>query len=521
MMERSPADPTPSEHRTDDSEYRLLFDSNPNPMWVYDRETFAFLTVNEAAVHHYGYTKEEFLTMTIRDIRPADQVPELLRELSAPNPDPLNPVVWQHRKKNGTIIQVEITAQPTLFRGRPASLVLAHDVSKRIQLEQQLRQSQRLDAIGRLAAGIAHDFNNILSVIMGTTELALQELEERSTVAREDLEGILEAARRAATLTRQILAFGRKQVLTLQTLNLNELVSGMDQLLRRTIREDITLECRLAPDLASILADKSQVEQVLLNLVVNARDAMPRGGQIRLETCNAEVDAEYVRQHAQAVPGQYVVIVVSDSGIGMTAEQQVHIFEPFYTTKPMGDGTGLGLSTVYGIVKQSGGFIWVYSEPGRGSTFKVYLPAVLQGDASTAPRPVISPAAVKPRQSTETILLVEDDESVRRIARRILSEAGYRVVIARDPEEAVRFCADHAMPFDLVLSDVVMPGTNGFDLSLQLLAVRPSLRVLMMSGYAGSTIGQLGELKPGMAFIEKPFTAKGLLERVGRLLDLT
>ncbi|HEX8096706.1 MAG TPA: ATP-binding protein, partial [Pyrinomonadaceae bacterium] len=379
---------------------------------------------------------------------------------------------------------------------------------------EQLRQSQKMEAVGRLAGGVAHDFNNLLTAIMGYSDLSLRKLEEHDPL-RHSFEEIRKAADRAASLTRHLLAFSRKQVLQPKVMSLNTTVSEVDQMLRRLIGEDVEVVCVLAPDLGLIKADQSQVEQVLMNLVVNARDAMPGGGKLTVETANVYLDEEYAARHVAARPGYYVQLVVSDTGTGMSEETQARIFEPFFTTKEMGKGTGLGLSTVYGIVKQSAGSVWVYSELGTGTTFKVYLPRV--DEEAEEVRAKSRPAEL-PR-GDETILLVEDDEMVRTMTRGILEMSGYRVQEAKLGEEALRLFAERGASVDLLLTDVVMPQMSGKQLRDCLSAVRPDLPVLFMSGYTDEAVVHHGVLSQGAAFLQKPFTPAGLLQKVREVLD--
>ena len=384
----------------------------------------------------------------------------------------------------------------------------------KLLLEQQLRQAQKMEAIGQLAGGVAHDFNNVLTAIAGNAEL-LQEGFADGDPKRETVEEIRTAASRAESLTRQLLAFSRQQIMQPKVLKLNRVVAGMEKMLRRLIGEDIDLVCVLPNDVGQVVADPSQIEQVILNLAVNARDAMPTGGKLTIETGNAEFDAIYARAHPPAVPGRFVMIAVSDSGSGMSPEVQARVFEPFFTTKAPGKGTGLGLATVYGIVKQSGGFIWVYSEPGQGTTFKIYL-----GRAADDQRPeTVSTAVAEVRGGDEVILLVEDEAAVRRVALHALQRYGYTVLEAALPSEALTICREHTGKIDLVVTDVVMPGMSGPDLAQQLLALRPALKVLLSSGYPGEAIAHRGELFSGLAFLPKPFTPTGLARKVREVLD--
>jgi signal transduction histidine kinase len=378
--------------------------------------------------------------------------------------------------------------------------------------QDQLLQSQKMEAIGRLAGGIAHDFNNLLTVIAGQTYMLRNQT--GAGPVREGVERIEGTAERAAELIRQLLAFSRKQVLQPGILRLNAIVESMAPMLTRVIGEDIELSTRLEPRLLHVKADPTQIEQVIMNLAVNARDAMPRGGQLTLETANVTVDALYAAQHPDVTPGAYVMLAVSDTGTGMDAETRRRLFEPFYTTKEPGKGTGLGLSTVYGIVKQSGGHIWVYSEPGRGATFKIYLPVA----SEAADVPAVVPPDDVPC-GTETILLVEDESDVRTLVRQVLQERGYRVVEATGPREALHIASDVTTPIDLLLTDVIMPQMTGRVLADLLTTEQPAMPVLFMSGYADSAVVEHGVLQAGRAYLQKPFTPMQLARVVRRVLD--
>ncbi len=387
------------------------------------------------------------------------------------------------------------------------------DVTNRTMLEEQLRQSQKLEAVGMLAGGIAHDFNNLLTVIAGYCDLSLSSLREADPLYR-NLHEISKASTRAATLTRQLLAFSRKQVLQPRVIDLNEVVAEMEQLLKRLIGEDIQFRAIPGKPLGSVRADPGQIEQVIMNLAVNSRDAMPNGGQLTIETANVFLDEEHARRHVSVVPGNYVMLAVTDSGHGMDAATQSRIFEPFFTTKEQGKGTGLGLSTVYGIVKQSGGSIWAYSEPEFGTTFKIYLPEVRES-------PLESRAAETQDtiQGTETILLAEDEELVRNLTREVLSSYGYVVLEAANGAQALLKSNQHPGDIHLLLTDVVMPEMNGPELAGQLLKTRPSMKVLYMSGYTDNAIVHQGVLNENENFIQKPFAPVALAEKVRTVLD--
>jgi PAS domain S-box-containing protein len=506
-----------AELRLADSErqYRILFESNPHPMWVYDVLSLRFLAVNTAAVQRYGYTREEFLARDIRDIRPPDDVPRLMEQLTRSDRD-RTPVrhagVYRHRTRDGSVFQVEIASSDIVFEGRAARLVLAVDVTEKQALESQLRQAQKMESVGRLAGGVAHDFNNMLGVISGYGELLRKRVADERL--RKYADDILKAADRAAGLTRQLLAFSRRQVLQPKVLDLNEVVSELERMLRRLIGEDIRLVVALHEGLPPIKADAGQLEQVLMNLVVNARDAMPTGGRLLIETGRATFDAAYAAAHAGVELGSYVMVAVSDTGEGMTPEVRAQIFEPFFTTKGAGKGTGLGLATVHGIVRQSGGHVFVYSEPGRGSTFKIYFPAVEE-----SLQPARPPKEEEAPRGTETILVVEDEAALRDILRECLEAGGYRVLEAADGLAALKLAESQAGPIDLLVTDVVMPGMGGSEIARQLAAQRPDLKVLYMSGYTDDAVVLHGVLGAEVPFLEKPFTAASLARKIREVLD--
>jgi len=405
-------------------------------------------------------------------------------------------------------------------RGRWARGIIM-DVTDRVRLEgalhtaeEQLRQSQKMEAIGRLAGGIAHDFNNLLSVVLSYSDMLLSAGVVPEPHAA-DLREIHGAAGRAANLTRALLAFSRQQVLEPAVVDLNDVVHGMDKMLRRVIGEDIELRWTADPALGRVRVDPGQIEQVLMNLAVNARDAMPAGGKLTLETSNIDLDESYARMHVGVTPGPHVMLAVTDTGAGMSKDVQAKIFEPFFTTKDIGKGTGLGLSTVFGIVRQSGGHIWVYSEPGQGTTFKLYFPRTDQVPEVKA-RAGVAPATLR---GSETLLLVEDDEHLRVVSRTILAKNGYRVIAADTPAEALARCTHEPGVIHLMITDVVMPGMNGLQLATQAAKSRPDMKVLYVSGYTNDTIVHHGVLDEGVAFLQKPITPDTLLRRVRDLLD--
>jgi two-component system cell cycle sensor histidine kinase/response regulator CckA len=389
-------------------------------------------------------------------------------------------------------------------------LVVAQETLR--QAQHQLLQSQKMEAVGRLAGGVAHDFNNLLSVIEGHAELLLAELGP-GTPGRKRVEEILWAADRAASLTRQLLAFTRQQVLEPRVLRLDAVVGEARHMLERIIGEDVSLDVVAPPDLWRVRADPNQIVQILLNLAVNARDAMPRGGTLSIELANADLDDRYAASHRPCPAGPYAMLAVSDTGLGMDAETRRRAFEPFFTTKKAGEGTGLGLSTVYGIVKQSGGFIWVYSEEGRGTTFKIYLPRVEEAEAELVAAPPPPPS-----HATGRILLVEDDRGVRGLMAEVLEAGGYSVRAAGGPAEALAWAEGSSEPVDVLVTDVVMPGMGGRDLAHRLAGLRPGLRVLFVSGFAADVLTRQGEIGPGRRFLSKPFSGASLLKSVAEAL---
>jgi PAS domain S-box-containing protein len=420
------------------------------------------------------------------------------------------------KRRDGTPITVRCTGRRVQeeHQGVPCFDVFAEDVTERRILERQLRMAGKMEAVGRLSGGIAHDFNNLLGVIIGYSQLLKRRLDPGNALL-EPAEEIEKAGQRAASLTRQLLAFSRQQILTPSILNLNDLILDMAKMLPRLLGEDITVNTSLCEALGMVKADQGQIEQVIMNLAVNARDAMPEGGKLRIETANVELDQAYAWQHAGAKPGHYVMLAVIDSGAGIDAETLAHIFEPFFTTKGVGKGTGLGLATVYGVVKQSGGYIWVDSEPGQGASFQIFLPRVEEAVTPTV--------ANKPLGETiggsETILLVEDAEALRKLTQSLLESHGFHVLVAQNGEEAIQVEARHSGKIDLLLTDVVMPGMNGRVLTERLLPKQPGMRVLYISGYTDSFIAGHGVLERGVVLLHKPFTEDALIRKVREVLD--
>ena len=614
--------------------YRVLFESMPLPVWVFDVDTHQILAVNAAAVSHYGYSREEFLALSIEDLRPPEDTAGLQAHarMSTQDGGIQSSGHWRHQKKDGSLILLEVTWHSLTWNGRPARIVAASDITERRraekalaesealyrkvieasfdgielteegvvreanrgfaemfgyrvdemigrpfldfvaeesadavrqrglqgiegtyelvgkrkdgtrilleatarthnigsrrgrltalrdvtekrQLEEHSRQAQKMEAVGRLAGGVAHDFNNLLTVITSCAELVLMDTAEIDP-RRENVEEIRKASQAAAGLTRQLLAFSRQQVIEPRLVTIEGVVATADKMLQRLIGEDIELVAVLNEDPATVKIDPGQLEQVVMNLAVNARDAMPDGGKLTLETSAVELDEAYARTHWPATAGRFALLAVSDTGIGMTEQTRARIFEPFFTTKEIGKGTGLGLATVYGIVKQSGGFIWVYSEPGHGTTFKIYLPQV--NEAPTASQRVPTATSLF---GTETILLAEDASALRAAARQILERYGYTVLEVPNSTEALTLADSRPGPIHLLLTDVVMPGMSGRELAERFTLKRPDVKILYMSGYTDDAVVRHGVLRPGTAYLQKPFTPETLGRKIREVLD--
>ncbi len=484
-----------------------------DPVFVKD-DQFRFTLVNDALCALLGRPREEILGKTGLEFLPSDQMDHFLevdrKVLSSGVEDLCKELLTAYDGRVHTIV----TKKTCYVDGQGARFIVGaiRDVTRQESLEEQLRMSQKMEAIGSLAGGVAHDFNNLLSVILGNTAFAMEALRETDPI-RSDLLEVKQAAESAAALTRQLLAFSRRQILQPVPLSLNRIAAGIEKMLRRIVGEDLDYVQVLAPDLGMVRADPGQIEQVLMNLVVNARDAMPAGGKLTIETQNVEIDEEHAARHVAVTPGAYVLLAVTDTGCGMDEQTKARVFEPFFTTKRPGKGTGLGLSTAYGIVKQSGGSIWVDSEPGKGTTFKIYLPRDL-GTKATVPPRVVTRAT-----GTETVLVVEDEEALRKVVRRSLTAAGFTVLTAADGVAALEIAARHTGDIQLLLSDVIMPKMSGRALALEFLKTRPAIKVLYMSGYTDNAIVHHGVLDEGTQFIGKPFTGAELARKVREVLD--
>ena len=502
------------ELRRSEERYRDLVENARDIIYTQDLEG-NYTSINKAGEQLTGYTRAEALKMNLmQTIAPEyrEKAREMIRRKLAGEAETIYDL--EILTKHGGQVALEVNTRLIYQNGVPVGVQgIARDVTERKHLEAQLRQSQKLEAVGQLAGGVAHDFNNLLTVILGYSEMMLRRLEANNPLHR-NLEEIKKAAERASSLTRQLLAFSRKQVLQPKVIDLNAVVADMGKMLLRLIGEDIELITDLKPSLALVKADPGQIEQVLMNLAVNARDAMPRGGTIMITTDHIVLKDELAHKYVSIEPGPHVMLTVSDTGRGMDADTQARVFEPFFTTKGSGKGTGLGLATVYGIVKQSGGSIWLYSELGKGTTFKIYLPRV---DDAASEQEI---ACMQPvPKGTETLLLVEDEEQVRRIIKEALERQGYKVLSASNGEEALRLAADRRIEIHLLLTDVVMPQMSGRELAERLGAERQQLKVLYMSGYTDDAIVRHGLLEETLNFIQKPFDSAGVARKVREVLD--
>jgi PAS domain S-box-containing protein len=493
---------------------RQVIDTNPHLIFVKDWDG-RYVLANEAVAEHYGTKVENLLGKRDADFNPKhEEVDKYLqddREVISSQQGTFITEEPATIAKTGEIRWFQTVKVPLLSLDGTTRQVLgvATDITQRKHLEEQFRQAHKMEAVGRLAGGVAHDFNNVLTIIRAQTEFLLADLPE-ADLRRADVQEIQDAADRAAAFTRQLLAFSRRQLLQPEVLDLNGVVSGMEMMLRRLVGEDVVVVSKLQPELPRISADPSQLQQVVLNLAVNARDAMPRGGTFLIETALVELDQHYPRQHPTAKPGVHVVLAVTDTGCGMDAATRLRVFEPFFTTKEPGKGTGLGLSTVYGIVKQSGGHIWVYSEVGRGTTFKLYFPPHYGAVKASEPERTVPPLS----GAGATILLVEDERPVRSTVRRLLERHGYKVLEAANGQDALTLVVSRQTEIHLVLSDMVMPGMGGMELADRVRAVAPTLPVLLMTGYTEEAISRAGDRPREEQIIEKPFTLNAMLEKV-------
>ncbi|MBU1162059.1 MAG: response regulator, partial [Proteobacteria bacterium] len=502
----------------EEDKYRVLVEESPFGVSLIGKDG-DYKYVNPKFVEMFGYalkeipTGREWFRMAYPDKEYRNQVISAwITAIKETKVGTCRPLIFTVTCKDGS--KKEIQFLPVNMK-RGGQFLIYEDLTKQRGLEARLNQVQKMEAIGRLAGGVAHDFNNLLTTIIGNVGILLMGFQEEDP-QRECLEEIRDAGERAAALTRQLLAFSRKQTLRLVVLNINEVITGIKKMLIRLIGEDVKVGTVLESDLLKVKADRSQMEQLIMNLAVNAKDAMPSGGKITIETKNVYLDESYGREHdVEFKPGPYVMLAVSDTGIGMDDETKSHIFEPFFTTKEKGEGTGLGLSTIYGIVKQTGGYIWVYSEPGQGTTFKIYLPGVEMADEPVQ-REINSFGRLR---GSETVLLVEDDKSLRNMAQKVFKQQGYSVLEAKNGEDALKVAEAHEGPIHLMITDVVMPGMTGRELAERIQSIRPETKVVYMSGYTNNAISHHGVLEPGLNFIEKPFTPENVMRKIREVLD--
>ena len=499
-----------------DERYGMLFQSNPQPMWVFDVESLSFLGVNDAATRHYGYSHEEFLEMTIMDILPPENAPGLHHGLERTGAQRGDVALAQHQRKDGAIVDMELVSHEMELDGRRARLVLGTDITERTltraalhQSEEQLRQAQRMDAAGRLAGGVAHDFNNLLTTIRGFSDLILRDLPEEHG-RRKDVEQIRKAADRGAQLARQLLSFGQPVALQPRVLELNSVVANMEGLLQRLVGADIRLTTHLRPGLGEVKMDPGQLEQILVNLVLSARDAMPAGGTLTIETGERQISGSTPVRSVK--PGRYLVLAVSDSGTGVEGDTLTHMYDPFVASRASGSRSGLGLSIVYGIVKQNAGGVRVSSEPEQGTTVKVFLPRLETEELAATGAP-------SSLSGEETVLVVEDEDGVRELLWKILTEHGHTVLEARHGRDAITVSGGYEHSIQLLVTDVVMPEMGGGELVEQLLSSRPELKVLYISGYTNDEVTRRGVSRSDAAFIQKPFTSEELMRKVRDVLD--
>lgn len=546
-----------------EARHRMMFEASPRPMWVYDADTLRFLAVNHAAIRDYGYSREEFLAMDLTGIRPPEDHDAIRSAVARTTDSYLHSGTWRHRRRDGRDMDVEVASHPIRVGGRHARLVVVTDVTERTRLETRLRETQRLEALGRLAGGVAHEFNNLLAAVLGHAELLLVEMPAGSA-RRDSAEEIVRAARRGSDLTRHMLAFGRRQLLRPEVVDVNTVVQDIERLLRPLLAADVRVSLTLPGEPCWARVDRSQFELVIMNLAMNARDAMPSGGALTVETSVTSLGEADRHRHPMAavVAGRYVRLTVSDTGTGISPEIAERIFEPFFTTKPVGRGTGLGLSTVYGIVKQSDGYVWPYSEPGHGTSMHVYLPCVAAPATAVAHASRLTPEApmIRARASSAdaspgvtrgaggageppsggsapraqphtalgtapplveaetpepiTVLVADDEAALRTAASRVLRAGGYQVLEAANGEQALALASAWPGRVDVLLTDVVMPGMGGVDLVARISAIDPAIRVVYMSGYPQSHLEAMGGLAGGHAFIDKPFGLDTLLAAV-------
>ena len=495
----------------------FLFEHNPLPMWVFDRETLEILQVNEVAARHYGYSRTEFLAVRASDLHPAEEVPQLLAAFRSAVPQEKFAGQWHHLRKGGTTLDVELLLHAMEYAGHAAALVVAQNVTDRRALEQQLQHAQKFEVIGQLAGGLAHDFNNVIGAILGWAELG----KEQAAAIDPRLAGYFNKIHlqcdRVTALIRQLLAFSRRQILEPRNLSLNQTVQDVLNLLDKVIGKDIEIQTALAENLWAIRADPAQIEQVLMNLCLNSRDAMPKGGWLMIETRNTAVSEERCGRDKGLLPGSFAELLVKDTGIGMDAAVRERVFEPFFTTKGPGKGTGLGLATAYGIVKQHGGLIHVESEPGRGSTFRVLLPINPASEKLECRRVTVENAPIL--GGKETILIAEDHEGIREMAHAVLKGKGYDILLAHDGEEALELFTANRERVSLVLLDVFMPLRSGPEVFAAIQALKPGISVVFATGYSNEMATLAEIVARGIAVLRKPYSPSTLCRVVREVLD--
>jgi two-component system cell cycle sensor histidine kinase/response regulator CckA len=489
----------------------ISIDAVPEPVWVIALDDLRCVAANTAASGRFGYSLDQFRQLTLPDLLQERDLNRFRAALAADSPQPYDLLGWRVKCADGTFLACDVTFCPMDLPDGPAAVLMPLDATPRQNMEEQLRQAKKMEAVGMLAGGIAHDFNNLLTIISGYAQLLQGSVAESD---RSAMDQILRASDRAAGLTRQLLAYSRREELQPRTLNLNDVLADIVPMLHRLIGEHIDVRIDASPEIGMVHADLGQLEQVIVNLAVNARDAMSNGGTLVIETANVELGEPYTSRHMTVKPGRYISLTVTDTGVGMDEKTASKVFDPFFTTKGKTQGTGLGLSTVYGILKQSGGTVDVYSEPGRGTSVKVYLPRVDAAVAAPAPAAATAPDA----EGRETVLVVEDEEAVRRLVLTTLERRGYHVLMASSGVEAMHFARDHKGPIHLMLTDLVMPQMGGAEVIKRMRRKRPDTAVLCMSGYTDRSIQRTRSIA-GHDFLQKPFTPTQLLQKVREILD--
>jgi two-component system, cell cycle sensor histidine kinase and response regulator CckA len=506
------------ELRLSESRYHQIFSDNPLPSLVYDSETLQIIDINNIAMEHYQYSREEFLALTIKELCPPEDMPSLMEHFAKTDPSQERKP-WRHKKKDGSIINVEVTERTLEFTGKKYRIAFIKDITEQKLAEKEkeklqtlLFQAKMMEVVGQLAGSVVHDFNNILTSLVGYGSLLEMEISEDSPL-RQYVEQMLSSAEKAADLTQSLLAFSRKQTISLKPCSLNDIITSVEKLLKRLLMEDIELKINLTDKTLIIMADIAQIDQVIINISTNARDAMPNGGTLTIETKLLNPDIKHNDAQVNEVPGEYAFLSISDTGTGMNDTIKEKIFDPFFTTKEIGQGAGLGLSIVYGIIKQHNGFITVQSKENHGTTFNIYLPLVAA--ASEKHRA----ASFHSRKGAETILLAEDNQDVRRLTKEVLERTGYTVIETVDGEDAIRQFLKNKETIDFLIIDAVMPGKNGKEVYEEIKKIKPNMKALFTSGYTKDIIINKGIYDPSYNFLSKPLSPNELLQRVRELLD--